>query len=90
MNLKIAFFTTGADNYFSKEYSVHERSLDALRRALPKLGAELFDVDKSGISRHLKNIFQEGELDEEVVVAKIAIPTRHGALPGKEQNSPTN
>ncbi len=55
-----------------------------------KAMAELFDVDKSGISRHLKNIFDCGELDEEVVVAKIAIPTKHGAIPEKEQFSPTN
>ncbi len=55
-----------------------------------KAMAELFDIDKSGISRHLKNIFESGELEEEVVVAKIAIPTRHGAMPDKEQNSPTN
>ncbi len=47
---------------------------------------ELFGVDKSGISCHLKNIFNEGELDEEVVVAKIAIPTQHGAIPGKYKN----
>ncbi len=51
--------------------------------------AELFDIDISGISRHLKNIFDENELDEKVVVAKIAIPTQHGAIPGKTQNSPT-
>lgn len=52
--------------------------------------AELFEIDKSGISRHLKNIFESGELDENVVVAKIAIPTKHGAIPDKEQLSPTN
>ena len=51
--------------------------------------AELFGIDKSGISRHLKNIFESGELDEEVVVAKIAIPTQHGAIPHKMQSSPT-
>lgn len=44
-----------------------------------KAMAELFDVDKSSISRHLKNIFKEGELDEKVVVAKIATTTQHGA-----------
>lgn len=55
-----------------------------------KAMAELFDIDKSGISRHLKNIFEIGELEENVVVAKIAIPTKHGAIPGKEQLSPTN
>ena len=52
--------------------------------------AELFAIDKSGISRHLKNIFDSGELDEKVVVAKIAIPTRHGAMPNKAQHTPTN
>lgn len=55
-----------------------------------KAMAELFEIDKSGISRHLKNIFESGELDENVVVAKIAIPTKHGAIPNKEQLSPTN
>lgn len=52
--------------------------------------AELFGIDKSGISRHLKNIFESGDLCEEVVVAKIAIPTQHGAIPDKIQNSLTN
>ena len=55
-----------------------------------KAMSELFGVDKSGISRHLKNIFNEGELDEKVVVAKIAIPTQHGAIPGKIQEQDTN
>ena len=55
-----------------------------------KAMAELFEIDKSGISRHLKNIFESGELEENVVVAKIAIPTKHGAIPEKEQLSPTN
>ena len=55
-----------------------------------KAMAELFAIDKSGISRHLKNIFESGELEENVVVAKIAIPTKHGAIPNKEQYSPTN
>lgn len=34
--------------------------------------AELFGIDKSGISRHIKNIFETGELQEETTVAKIA------------------
>lgn len=70
-------------------------SVDALIRdetiwLTQKAMAELFGIDKSGISRHLKNIFESGELEEEVVVAKIAIPTKHGAIPDKEQLSPTN
>lgn len=51
--------------------------------------AELFGIDKSGISRHLAKIFETGELDEEVVVAKIATTTPHGALDGKTQSKET-
>lgn len=40
--------------------------------------AELFGVDKSGISRHIKNIFQTGELQEESTVAKIATVQNEG------------
>ena len=51
---------------------------------------ELFGVDKSSISKHLRNIFQDGELDEKVVVAKIATTTLHGALDGKTQTKDVN
>lgn len=34
--------------------------------------AELFGIDKSGISRHIKNVFETGELQQEATVAKIA------------------
>lgn len=47
--------------------------------------AELFDVTTSSISRHLKNVFEEGELDEKVVVTEIATTTQHGAIEGKTQ-----
>ena len=46
--------------------------------------AELFDVQKAAISKHLKNIFAEGELDEKVVVSKMETTTPHGAMAGKE------
>jgi len=36
------------------------------------LMAELYQRDKSTISRHIKNIFNEGELKRDSVVAKIA------------------
>lgn len=51
--------------------------------------AELFGVDKSGISRHLKNIFTEGELQEKVVVSKMEISTPHGAMAGKTRQHET-
>jgi hypothetical protein len=55
-----------------------------------KAMAELFGIDKSGISRHLAKIFETGELDEEVVVAKIATTTQHGAMQDKTQTNTTN
>lgn len=47
--------------------------------------AELFQRNKSTISRHIKNVFEEGELNAEVVVAKNATTTQHGAIDGKFQ-----
>ena len=46
--------------------------------------SELFDRDKSVISRHIKNALNE-ELKDEVVIAKIATTTKHGAIEGKTQ-----
>ena len=40
--------------------------------------ADLFERDKSGISRHLNNIFKEGELDRTAVVAKNATTAADG------------
>lgn len=34
--------------------------------------ADLFDTDKSGISRHIKNIYESQELREKRTVAKFA------------------
>lgn len=45
----------------------------------------LFQRDKSVISRHIRDIFKEGELDPKVVVAKNATTTRHGAIADKTQ-----
>ncbi|MBM3420937.1 MAG: cytochrome C biogenesis protein CycH [Bacteroidetes bacterium] len=39
---------------------------------------ELFDRDKSVISRHIRNIFREGELDRDSVVAKNATTAADG------------
>ena len=62
---------------------VHEESIWLTQKEM----SELFDVNKSSISRHLKNIFAEGELDEQVVVAKIATTTEHGAMANKTQTT---
>ena len=34
--------------------------------------SQLFDVDRSVVTKHLSNIFKEGELDENSVCAKFA------------------
>lgn len=47
----------------------------------------LFDKAKSTISEHIKHIFEEGELDEKVVVRNFRITTPHGAIVGKTQQS---
>ena len=47
--------------------------------------SKLFGVGIPAISKHIKNIFAEGELDEKVVVSKMEITTEHGAIEGKTQ-----
>lgn len=41
--------------------------------------AELFQRDKSTISRHIKNVFEDGELQREATVAKIATVQSEGS-----------
>ena len=43
-----------------------------------KAMSQLFGVDKSGISRHISNIFKDGELQQEATVAKIATVVNRG------------
>ena len=50
-----------------------------------KAMAQLFDVGIPAISKHLKNIFESGELVEDMVVSKMEITTEHGAIPNKTQ-----
>jgi len=46
----------------------------------------LFGKAKSTISEHLKHIFEEGELDSNVVVRFFRTTTQHGAIEGKMQS----
>lgn len=50
----------------------------------------LFGKSKATISEHIKNIFEEGELNEEVVVRKFRTTTQHGAMEDKTQSHDTN
>lgn len=47
--------------------------------------SSLYGKDRSVISKHLKNIFDSGELDENMVCANFAHTTQHGAVEGKTQ-----
>jgi len=42
--------------------------------------AELFEKDRTVITRHINNVFKEGELNRKEVCAKFAHTTRHGAI----------
>lgn len=52
--------------------------------------AELFGVQKAAVSKHLKNIFEDGELIEEVVISKMETTTQHEAISGKTQTHLTS
>jgi len=47
--------------------------------------AALFEVQVPAISKHLKNIFESGELQEKVVVSILETTTPHGAIAEKTQ-----
>jgi len=50
--------------------------------------AELFEVQRPAITKHLNNIFESGELDEKVVCSILEITTQHGAIADKTQTKP--
>ena len=55
-----------------------------------KAMAELFGVQPPAISKHLRNIFAEGELKEEMVISKMEITTNYDSKHGKTQNTVVN
>ena len=48
--------------------------------------AQLFERDRTVVTKHLRNIFKEGELEEAVVCAYFAHTTQHGAIADKTQS----
>jgi hypothetical protein len=51
--------------------------------------ALLFGRDVKTIGKHINNVFNEGELVKEMVVANFATTTKHGAIDGKTQTTQT-
>lgn len=53
---------------------INEETLWCTQKAM----AQLFGIDKSGISRHISNIYKTGELQQDTTVAKIATVVNRG------------
>lgn len=68
------------DHAVKLEVPVNEESVWLNRQQM----AELFDRDVKTIGKHINNAFLE-ELDKQVVVAKFATTTQHGAIENKTQ-----
>ena len=79
MENKIVIFR---DNEMTLEVpvSINEKTVWLNRQQM----SELFDRDVKTIGKHITNALRE-ELEGEVVVAKFATTTRHGAIEGKTQ-----
>ena len=73
----LTFVATG------KEDGIQVLYKDETVWATQKAMATLFDVDRSVITKHLKNVFESGELEAERVCAKFA----HTAEDGKTYNT---
>lgn len=78
---EIQFLMYDADE--KVEVLVQDETIWATQKAI----AQLFDVGIPAISKHLKNIFQSGELEEKVVVSVLENTTQHGAMAGKTQTN---
>lgn len=50
----------------------------------------MYQSSKSNISEHIKHIFEENELNQELVVRKFRTTTKHGAIEGKTQENWTS
>lgn len=64
--------TTAADGTTSLEVRLHEKTAWLTQAQM----AELFQRDQSVISRHVSNVFKEGELSRESIMQKM-----HNAFP---------
>lgn len=76
---------TGPDGQVKVECLLHDETIWMPQKRI----AELFGVGIPAISKHLKNIFESGELQEEVVVSILEITTQHGAIEEKTQAQKT-
>ena len=76
---------TAPDGQVKVECILHDETIWLTQKRI----AELFGVGVPAISKHLKNIFESGELREQVVVSILETTTQHGAIEGKTQAQKT-
>ncbi len=84
MESKVEIYKT-SDNQTEIDVHIDKDTVWLNRQQL----ANLFNRDRTVISRHISNIFKEDELDKDMVCAKFAHTTKHGAIKGKEQQTET-
>ena len=86
MSKEIQFLLYSLPDYEGKvQVVIKDETLWCTQKAM----AQLFGVQRPAITKHLGNIFKEGELDEKVVCSILELTTEHGAIEGKTQTSPT-
>jgi len=76
---------TATDGSVKLDARLKDETIWLTQRAM----AELFGVKIPAISKHLKNIFAEGELKEDMVISFLETTTKHGAIKGKTQTKAT-
>ena len=82
--LKFLIYNTPTENV-SIDVVIKDETIWLTQKAM----AELLGVQIPAISKHLKNIFEEGEVEEKVAVSILEITTQHGAIADKTQNIET-
>ncbi|MDR1518488.1 MAG: virulence RhuM family protein [Dysgonamonadaceae bacterium] len=83
--LQFLIYNTPQENV-KVDVAVKDETLWLTQKAM----SALFDVGVPAVNKHLKNIFEGGELDEKVVVSKMEITTQHGAIADKTQTLEAN
>lgn len=73
----------------SKDQNIEVRYQDETIWLTQEKIAQLFQVQRPAITKHLKNIFNSGELDESMVSSILEHTTPHGAISGKTQTQQT-
>ncbi|MFU8892686.1 MAG: virulence RhuM family protein [Luteolibacter sp.] len=78
-------FYSGPDGRMKVECRFQDETLWLTQRLM----ADLFGVGVPAINKHLKNIFESGELREEEAISILETTTPHGAIEGKTQTQKT-